>query len=124
MTTTNSILKGQVAVVLAEAKSRVLNKFFNSEMESEYSSRYPDADHDSFLDALKVNNITFKHVTCFGGEEQGKEYWSVYEFTDGTSKVFVKFDGWYASYNGSEYEEFYFVEPVSTQVIVYNKTKG
>lgn len=35
-----------------------------------------------------------------------------------------KFDGWYASYSGSEYEEFYFVEPVPTQVIVYKKAKG
>ena len=124
MTANNSILKGQVAVALAEAESSVLNEFFQSEMDSEYSSRYPDADHDSFLDALKVNNITFKHVTNFGGEEQGAEYWSVYEFTDGTSSVFVKFDGWYASYSGSDYEEFYFVEPVPTQVIVYKKTKG
>ena len=124
MTATNSILKGQVAVALAETTEDVKTEFFQSEMDDEYSSRYPDADHDGFLDALKVNNITFKHVTNFGGEEQGKDYWSVYEFTDGTSSVFVKFDGWYASYSGSEYEEFYFVEPVSTQVIVYNKTKG
>ena len=124
MTATSKVLKGQVAVALTETTENVKAAFFNSDMDSDYSSRYPDVEHDSFLDALKVNNITFRHVENYGGEEQGKDYWSVYEFTNGTSKVFVKFDGWYASYNGSEYEEFYFVEPVPTQIIVYNKTKG
>ena len=60
--------------------------------------------------------ITVDFVDNFGGEGQGDDYWSVYSFTDGDNVVYVQFDGWYASYNGSDYSEWFFVE--SKEVVV------
>lgn len=51
----------------------------------------------------------------------GDEYWSVYSFTDGKETVYIKFDGWYQSYNGSEFTEWFFVEPKQKTVTIFEK---
>lgn len=65
--------------------------------------------------------LTVDFVDNFGGEGQGNDYWSVYSFTDGDEVVYVQFDGWYASYEGSEYTEWFFVEPKQVTVIKFYK---
>jgi hypothetical protein len=35
--------------------------------------------------------------------------------------AFIKFDGWYASYEGSTYEQFYEVKPVEKTITVFEK---
>ena len=56
----------------------------------------------------------FSHVSedYYGGEDQGDEYWIVRKLTDVQTGAtcYVKFYGSYASYYGSEYEGFMFVE--------------
>lgn len=54
-----------------------------------------------------------------GGEGEGEDFWSVYKFTDGTDEVFVQFDGWYQSYNGSTFNKFFFVTPKEVMVTQY-----
>lgn len=68
---------------------------------------------------LIEKGITFKNVDSYGGEGKGDEYWSVYEFSLGEEICWVKFNGWYASYTGSEYGEFFFVEPKEVVVTRY-----
>jgi len=118
---TTQTLKQLVAVILAEADSSIINNFFWSEMSDEYNSDYDSEEFTAFRDELAENKISFEHMDNHGGEGEGEDYWSVYKFTSGTDEVFVKFSGWYQSYNGSEFTEFFFVTPKEAMVTQYFK---
>lgn len=72
-------------------------------------------------DDLKLLNIEAKVEDHHGGMDEGSDYWTVWSFSDMNEKVYVKFQGYYASYYGSEYEEFYFVQPKEKVITVYEK---
>ena len=61
----------------------------------------------------------FEMVEKFGGEGSGDDYYAVYHFID--HDVYIKFQGWYASHSGSEYEEMYEVRPEQVTVTQYNR---
>ena len=93
-----------------------------------FSSDYPEKDskwNGDFENAVLAKadelGITVQFVDCFGGEGMGDDYWSVYSFTDGDTVVYVQFDGWYASYNGSGHSEWFFVEPKEVVVTQFFK---
>jgi len=111
-------LKEQVAVLLAEADSEILRDFFNSDAPSE-GCGYNSDSTEEFLQKENTLGISHNHVDSFGGEGEGEMYWSVYKFTKGTEAVYVKFNGSYQSYNGSEYDKFFFVEPKEVTRIEY-----
>ncbi len=109
----------QVKELLDNADSDVINCFFNSEVSSrgevdEYYSG--SSDFNAKVDSA---GITIEYQDNHGGEGQGEDYWSVYKFTNGKDTCYVKFDGWYQSYNGSEFDEWYFVEPKQKTITVY-----
>lgn len=57
----------------------------------------------------QVENDPFecKGVDSYGGEGQGSDFWSVIQIRnpdDHNEQYYIKFQGWYASYNGAEYE--------------------
>jgi hypothetical protein len=106
--------------LLAEADNSIDRDFFNSEIENE-PSKWDDEETVKFKEQLSEVKIRFEHVDNYGGEDQGSDYWSVYSFTDGMQVVFIKFDGWYASYDGSTYEQFYEVKPVEKTITVFEK---
>jgi hypothetical protein len=54
-----------------------------------------------------------------GGEGQGDSYWRVYRFTKDSEVAHLKFDGWYASYSGPEFNETIEVTPREITVTVY-----
>ena len=58
-------------------------------------------------------------VEDYGGEDMGSTYYAVHKFTRGDEVVFIKFYGYYASYNGADYEGFRFVTPKEKTVVVY-----
>lgn len=117
-----SSLKQKVATMLAEANDEIIESFFQSDMTDKYSDkRWYNADHDNFLDSAKEVNVKFQHMDNYGGEGEGDDYWSVYKFTEGVNEVYVKFQGWYASYNGSEFSEWFFVIPKEVMVTEYFK---
>lgn len=58
-------------------------------------------------------------VEDYGGEDMGSTYYAVHKFTRGDETVFIKFYGYYASYNGADYEGFEFVTPKEKLVVVY-----
>ncbi len=64
-------------------------------------------------------DVTMEVVDRYGGEDQGSDYYTVYKFTKGDEVIYVNFYGWYASYDGSTYSGYAFVEPVEKLVIVY-----
>ena len=70
-------------------------------------------------DLIKEHGFTAEVVDSYGGEGMGDEYWSVVRFTKNGESALVKFNGWYASYNGAEYEEWFFVEAREVMVTKY-----
>lgn len=65
--------------------------------------------------------FNFELVEQQGGEGEGEYYCSVYSFVseDGTDTCYVMFEGSYMSYDGATYEEWFFVEPKTVEVIQY-----
>lgn len=108
---TAQTLKQQVKKLLDSADEDMKRNFFRSEFDSEFS-KYDSDESVAFKTALQSSGITAEHVDNYGGEDCGSEYWSVYEFSKGKDKVLVKFNGWYQSYNGSEFGEWFFAKPV------------
>lgn len=88
-----------------------------------FHSDFSIGNDDNADQYLLDNNITVEYVDNYGGEEMGRDYWSVYSFAKDGETVYVQFDGWYESYNGSEYEEWFFVEPKPVQKIEFVKVK-
>ena len=70
---------------------------------------------------IEEHGFTAEVVDSYGGEGMGDEYWSVVRFTKNGESALVKFNGWYASYNGAEYEEWFFVEAREVMVTKYFK---
>lgn len=109
--------------LLNEADSDVRSAyFFTSEASSnDDDGRYYDGVGD-FTERCKSLCIDYSHEDNHGGEGQGDDYWSVYKFFDAEGhQCFVKFNGYYASYSGSDYYEFFFVEPKEKTITVYEQ---
>jgi len=104
-----------------EYEEVISDSLFHSENIEKENSWDSDAIKE-FRSELKEANVIFEYVDNYGGEGQGDDYWSVYSFTRGDEKVYVKFNGWYASYNGSEYNEWFFVDPREKTIIVYDRS--
>ena len=65
----------------------------------------------------------YKGVDSYGGEGQGSDFYSVIHIRNPDNhdeQYYIKFQGWYASYNGAEYESWYFVEPKQKTITVYS----
>jgi hypothetical protein len=114
------MLIDKIKALLVEADEDVKREFFNSEIGIE-PCKWDDDSVVEFKSQLAEAKIKFEHVDNYGGEDQGSDYWSVYSFSDGMQVVFIKFDGWYASYDGSTYEEFYEVQAVEKTITVFEK---
>ncbi len=103
-----------------------INEFFQSEIAQtppewikDYKEQYRY--YFDFLAVVKKKNIQFQHEDSYGGEGQGDDYWSVYSFSRDGETIYVKFSGWYASYNGSEFNEWFFVQPQEKVITVFNR---
>lgn len=87
----------------------------------ERSFFYEDVNEEEikgFLDNEELNFIEgMKTVDSYGGEGMGEDYWVVWYFP--VADIHVKFHGWYQSYEGSEYEGMYLVEPREVVVTQY-----
>lgn len=114
------MLKDKVVALLAEADNSVLTDFFNCEFQVKPWD-WDSEEITEFRNVLLNTGISFEEVDRYGGEDQGSDYWSVYSFTDGMQVVFIQFQGWYASYKGSTYEEFFEVTPVEKTITVFEK---
>jgi hypothetical protein len=110
-------LKAKVQELLDSAERSIEREFFNSEFRDDEWSGYDSDEMTEFKAAVIAEGISFKHEENYGGEDMGSEYWSVYSFTNGTETVYVKFDGYYQSFDGSTYECFDFVKPTPVQKI-------
>lgn len=111
-----------VSSLLSVADRDVLSDFFNSEVcESIKDNRYVNDETRTFLSDLVNKQISWKREDNYGGEGMGDDYWSVYSFSKDDQKVYIKFDGYYQSYNGAEFDEFYQVEPKQVTVTQFHR---
>lgn len=85
----------------------------------EYSQEYRDEllAEKELVDLSK--GIVYECVDSYGGEDCGREYYYIWKFTRGEESVVFKFEGWYASHYGSEFENYQEVKPVSKIVVVW-----
>jgi hypothetical protein len=60
-----------------------------------------------------------KAVDNYGGEDQGTTYYTVYKFERDDEIVYIKFYGYYTSYDGSGYEGFRQVFPKEVTKVEY-----
>lgn len=59
-------------------------------------------------------------VEKFGGEGQGDTIYTVWRFDHPEfDSVYVKFIGWYSSYDGSDFQEYAIVTPKQRTITVY-----
>ncbi len=115
-------LKDKVIELLREADSDVRNDFFHAEISDNIT--WDSEEMSDFRKAASDQGINFAYVDRYGGEGEGEEYWSVYLFSGGLEVVFIKFDGYYASYEGATYECFYEVQAVERLVTFYERNKA
>ena len=107
-------LKNTVKELLDEAGNSTLESaFFHEEIGCGYSNE------DELETALNAANIKFECVEQHGGEGEGEDFYTVYQFNTDNEVVYVKFQGWYQSYNGSEMTAWAFVTPKTIEVVVY-----
>lgn len=113
-------IQAKVKSLLTKAEQDVINAFFQSEAKDGEIRDYFDGAQE-FNDAVTTAGIRIVHQDNHGGEGQGEDYWSVYKFIDKSTKevCHVKFDGFYQSYDGSEFHEWFFVEPKERMVTFY-----
>jgi len=109
-------LKQQVNLVLKDAGTDTQRGLFHSEGFNGWYDGSKDA--GAILDTLGIKH---EYEDSYGGEGRGEEYWSVYSFTKDSETVYVQFDGSYTSYDGSEYDDYYFVNPKQVMVTEYEK---
>lgn len=105
--------------------SDVERDFFrdNFSCDEEYYEEDSEEEKSIFFFSAKEKGITWVSEDSYGGEGQGDDFWNVVRFSAGDSVAYVQFDGWYQSYNGSEYTEWFFVEPKEVTVTQYFKVK-
>lgn len=100
----------------------ITRTMFKSDYPKEDSKWNGKFEHEVLAKAKELN-LKVEFVDNFGGEGCGDQYWSVYSFTKDNETVYVQFDGWYASYVGSEYNEWFFVEPKEEVVVNFYRVK-
>ncbi len=115
-----NLKKHLIAAFGDDKDNKVTKSFFWDDFSMDESS-YDSENQANFKKHLNNLGISVKSEDHYGGEGQGEDYWTVYSFTDGKETVYIKFDGWYQSYNGSEYNEWFFVEPREVKVVQYFK---
>jgi hypothetical protein len=112
-------LQDKVQVLLDTAGSEVLETFFGSDTPEINKWTKEGSETEVFVNTAKGLNIDYEHVDNHGGEGKGEDYWSVHKFTHGTESVYVKFSGSYQSYDGSDYDEWFFVVPKTVEVVQF-----
>ena len=93
-----------------------LTSFFDNDREYVYTMIYgyiPDEIYDSIID------ISIISIDSYGGENQGTEFYHIWQFSNADEIVYIKFYGSYYSHVGLEDYDYAIVNPVKKTIIVY-----
>lgn len=96
--------------------------FFREDAPQE-GRKYNSDKVNEFIYRTQKLELTYELVDSHGGEGEGEDFWTVYKFTQGTDSVHVQFDGYYQSYDGSTFQEWFFVEPKEVVVTKFFKVE-
>lgn len=93
------------------------NFFEDLSQDSEVPQDIRDGNSEEILNYLGLGKV--EEVEQYGGEGKGDTWYSVKHFVD--HDVYIRIDGWYASYNGAEFDEGYGkeVKPQEKVITVY-----
>ena len=116
-------LKSIVEEILKNAEDDTIDYcFFQLEGIEPHNGKFYYKGQEETYNQLIQAGITAELAEQYGGE--GEDYCTVYKFYNGNESVYVHFDGWYSSYNGSEFfNEWFFVEPKEVQVVQFQRCK-
>ena len=67
------------------------------------------------------SGVSSNMMASHGGENEGSDYWTVWELSRGDEKVYMKFFGFYASHYGTDYLGFSVVRPFEKTVIDFEE---
>lgn len=116
-------MKSKVHQAIYSMPERLKALYYNGDASHNlFEKWYPEQSKEN-ESILKQFNLTIEQVDSYGGEDMGSDYWRIFKFTDKESgeSVLVKFDGSYASYSGSTFESWFFVDPKQVMVTQYVK---
>lgn len=102
-------------------RDEIVNTFFYEALSMEGLNKYPEDFAEIAKFAASLDLTDFKMADSYGGEGQGDTYYKVFKFESGDKVAHIKFDGYYSSYEGSEYRQAFLVEPKEVTVIEYFK---
>ncbi len=111
-------LEDKIKKVTSYEVKRIFQDEFSVDIDSysEDDMQYEDYENDNY----KVQS----EVDRKGGEGQGEEYWTVSRILDKRTKevFFIMFDGYYESWNGSDFSnnDWNIVEPKEVKVVQWN----
>jgi hypothetical protein len=74
---------------------------------------------NGYAKELNEMGVTYKLVGLYGGEDMGSEYWAVWEFSRADETCMFKFDGYYQSYNGADFNSVFEVKPKQKTITVW-----
>jgi hypothetical protein len=80
-------------------------------------------DREVIIDILSPHNIVMnpKPIDRYGGEDQGTDLWTIYEFTRGDEMIYIRYEGYYSSYDENSYDRQYQVFPKEITKTIYVK---
>jgi hypothetical protein len=102
-------------------QDEIVDAFFYEELSMEGLKKYPDDFAEIAKFAASLDLTDFKMVDSYGGEGQGDTYYRIFKFESGDKVAHIKFDGYYSSYDGADYQQAFLVEPKEVTVIEYFK---
>lgn len=117
---TNEIyLKDKIKVITPEEVQELFATEFNVGM------NYYNSQQIQYSNFENENYKVESEVDEYGGEGQGEEYWLVSRVLDKrTGEVFfIRFDGYYTSWDGTDWSENYWsiVKPIEVKVVQWKK---
>lgn len=73
----------------------------------------------------ELEGTTIEKVEQHGGEGEGDSYYIVFKIEHGEEETYIRFNGYYSSYNGVDWNiEFDIVKPKEIMITVYETIKG
>ena len=101
--------------------SRALNFWYPDDFPIKSETDW-DVVSDSPIKATSIIDVAPEEH--FGGESLGDSYWNVFSVEHNGEITYFRLDGWYASYDGSHFDDyfgFYEVNKVPVQVFEWHK---
>ena len=104
-------------------RDAIIEMFFSGRYDRRQVERWCSDDNYwvEFHKTVDDRGVIISYDDRKGGEGQGEEYWVVYSFQSQCETVYIKFNGYYQSYEGATFDEFYQVIPKQKTITVYEQ---